>query len=84
MELKQFPRIQTVTFTQNDFDCIQHFPECGGIGIFIGTVRNHHQGKAVKALKYTAYAPVAEKMIRQIEQEIQLKYGVPYVRVVHR
>ena len=84
MELKQFPRIQTVTFTQNDFDGIQHFPECGGIGIFIGTVRNHHQGKAVKALKYTAYAPVAEKMIRQIEQEIQLKYGVSYVRVVHR
>ena len=53
MELKQFPRIQTVTFSQNDFDGIQHFPECGGIGIFIGTVRNHHQGKAVKALKYT-------------------------------
>ena len=24
MELKQFPRIQTVTFTQNDFDGIQH------------------------------------------------------------
>ena len=84
MELKQFPRIQTVTFSQNDFDGIQPFPECGGIGIFIGTVRNHHQGKAVKALKYTAYAPVAEKMIRQIEQEIQLKYGVSYVRVVHR
>lgn len=84
MDLKQFPRIQTVVFSQNDFDGIQHFPECGGIGIFIGTVRNHHQGKAVKALKYTAYAPVAEKMIRQIEQEIQLKYGVSYVRVVHR
>ena len=84
MELKQFPRIQTVVFSQNDFDGIQHFPECGGIGIFIGTVRNHHQGKAVKALKYTAYAPVAEKMIRQIEQEIQFKYGVSYVRVVHR
>ncbi|MCS3526275.1 molybdenum cofactor biosynthesis protein MoaE [Acinetobacter johnsonii] len=84
MELKQFPRIQTVVFRPNDFDGIQHFPECGGIGIFIGTVRNHHQGKAVKALKYTAYAPVAEKMIRQIEQEIQLKYGVSYVRVVHR
>ena len=84
MELKQFPRIQTVVFSQNDFDGIQHFPECGGIGIFIGTVRNHHQGKAVKALIYTAYAPVAEKMIRQIEQEIQLKYGVSYVRVVHR
>ncbi len=84
MELKNFPRIQAAALHQHGFDGIQQFPECGGIGIFIGTVRNHHQGKAVKALKYTAYAPVAEKMIRQIEQEIQAKYGVSYVRVVHR
>ncbi|MGH1402029.1 MAG: molybdenum cofactor biosynthesis protein MoaE [Acinetobacter tandoii] len=84
MSLKNFPRVQTAALTQSDFDGIQHFPECGGIGIFVGTVRNHHEGKAVKALKYTAYAPVAEKMIRAIEQEIQAKYQVSYVRVVHR
>ena len=84
MELKNFNRIQNTALQQAVFDGIQCFPECGGIGIFIGTVRNHHEGRAVKALKYTAYAPVAEKMIRQIEQDIQLKYGVSYVRVVHR
>lgn len=84
MQFKQFARIQQIPFSQDLFDSIESFPECGGIGIFIGTVRNHHEGKAVKALKYTAYAPVAEKMIRQIEHEIQVKYGVSYVRVVHR
>ncbi|MEG2433254.1 MAG: molybdenum cofactor biosynthesis protein MoaE, partial [Acinetobacter sp.] len=82
--LKQFARIQQTAFSLEDFDGIQHFTECGGIGIFVGTVRNHHQGKAVRALKYTAYAPVAEKMIREIEQQIQIKYQVSYVRVVHR
>lgn len=82
--LKQFNRIQDTALTQDSFDPIQDFPECGGIGIFIGTVRNHHEGKAVKALKYTAYAPVSEKMIRQIEQEIQQKFAVAYVRVIHR
>lgn len=84
MELKNFSRIQNHAFGQDIFDGIQYFPECGGIGVFVGTVRNHHEGKAVKALKYTSYAPVAEKMIRQIEQDIQHKYGVSYVRVVHR
>ena len=84
MELKHISRIQDTVFSQADFDSIEAFPECGGIGVFIGAVRNHHEGKAVKALKYTAYAPVAEKMIRQIEQEIQAKYDVSYVRVVHR
>ncbi len=83
-EYKQFPRIQEAALKLEIFDLIQSFPECGGIGVFIGTVRNHHEGKAVKALKYTAYTPVAEKMIRQIEQEIQVKYGVSYVRVIHR
>ena len=82
--LKTFCRIQGTALTLDSFDQIEQFPECGGIGVFIGTVRNHHEGKAVKALKYTAYAPVAEKMIRQIEQEIQAKYGVCYVRVIHR
>ena len=84
MQLKQFARIQDTPLQQDVFDGIQYFPECGGIGIFVGTVRNHHQGKAVKALKYTAYAPVSEKMIRQIELEIQAKYRVSYVRVIHR
>ena len=84
MQLKNFARIQDLALKQEIFDEIQYFPECGGIGLFIGTVRNHHEGRAVKALKYTAYEPVAEKMIRQIEQEIEAKYGVSYVRVVHR
>ena len=82
--IKDFKRIQDVPLSQESFDTIQAFPECGGIGMFIGTVRNHHEGKAVQALKYTSYAPVSEKMIRQIEQDIQLKYGVSYVRVIHR
>lgn len=83
-ELKAFKRIQDMPLSQDSFDEIQCFPECGGIGVFIGTVRNHHEGKAVQALKYTSYAPVSEKMIRQIEQEIQEEFAVSYVRVIHR
>lgn len=82
--MKEFQRIQSQDLSLEMFDDIAKFPECGGIGIFQGVVRNHHEGRSVQALKYTAYAPVAEKMIRQIEQEITQKYGVAYVRVVHR
>ena len=84
MELKQFSRVQAHAFGQEIFDGIDCYPECGGIGIFVGTVRNHHEGRSVDALCYTAYAPLAEKMIRQIEQEVEAKYAVQYVRVVHR
>ena len=79
-----FTRIQDTPLTLERFATIDQFPRCGGIGIFIGTVRNHHEGQGVEALKYTAYAPIAEKMIRQIELDIQAKYQVEYVRVIHR
>jgi len=82
--MKEFQRVQSQDLSLDNFDLISEFPECGGIGIFQGTVRNHHEGRAVTALKYTSYTPVAEKMIRQLEQAIIQKYGVPYVRVIHR
>lgn len=82
--LKSFDRIQTQNFDLNLFDPLSAFPACGGTAVFIGSVRNHHQGRDVTGLQYTAYAPVAEKMIRAIEQEICEKYAVAYVRVVHR
>ena len=80
----EFARIQDTALNLENFDSIQAFPDCGGTSVFIGTVRNHHEGRAVQALKYTSYAPVAEKMIKTIEQEIQEKYALRYVRVVHR
>lgn len=84
MDLKQFSRIQSTALEVKDFDPIESFPACGGIAVFIGVVRNQHAGKAVLALQYTAYTPIAEKMMRQIEQEIQHKYSLDYVRVIHR
>ncbi|EKU51373.1 molybdopterin converting factor, subunit 2 [Acinetobacter sp. WC-323] len=82
--MREFARVQDQALSLDSFDPIHSFPECGGIDIFIGTVRNHHEGKAVKALKYTSYTPVAEKMIREIEQQVKDKYQVSYVRVMHR
>ncbi|WP_273335824.1 molybdenum cofactor biosynthesis protein MoaE [Acinetobacter populi] len=77
-------RIQEHTIDLDQLLAMSDFPECGGLAMFVGTVRNHHQGKSVKSLKYTAYKPLAEKMIRAIEQDIAEKYAIPYVRVVHR
>nr|WP_155756726.1 molybdenum cofactor biosynthesis protein MoaE [Acinetobacter nectaris] len=82
--LKDFQRISDIDLEQSVFDDISNFPECGGIGIFIGTVRNHHLGRSVDGLEYTSYIPLAEKMIRQIEMEVSQKYGASYLRVIHR
>lgn len=77
-------RIQDRDIDLNQLLAMQHFPECGGLALFAGTVRNHHEGRDVASLKYTAYKPLAERMIREIEEEIRQKHQVSYVRVVHR
>lgn len=77
-------RIQDHDIDLNQLLAMQYFPECGGLALFAGTVRNHHEGRDVASLKYTAYKPLAERMIREIEEEIRLKHQVSYVLVVHR
>lgn len=56
----------------------------GALVVFGGTVRNHHEGRAVTHLNYTAYAPLGERLIREIEQETVARFKVHHCRVVHR
>ena len=62
----------------------REYPQCGGLAIFGGAVRNHHEGRSVQRLRYTAYKPVAERLMREIEAQARAKFGAPYCRVVHR
>jgi molybdopterin synthase catalytic subunit len=58
--------------------------DCGGLAIFAGTVRDHHEGRAVIRLRYTAYAPLAERLLRAIERRAVERFGAPHCRVAHR
>lgn len=59
-------------------------PDCGAVAVFVGTVRNHHQGRDVLRLLYTAHERIAERMIAEIEAEVAAAFDVPVCRVVHR
>jgi len=59
-------------------------PECGGLALFVGTVRDHHEGRVVTHLRYTAHEAVAARIIREVEDATRERFGVPYVRIVHR
>ena len=59
-------------------------PESGGLALFGGTVRNHHEGRAVTRLRYTAYAPLAARLMAEIEAETIARFGLSHCRVVHR
>ena len=58
-------------------------PDRGGIALFVGTVRDHHEGKPVVRLEYTAYPEMAEAEFDRIIREAEEQWPVRTV-VVHR
>lgn len=59
-------------------------PDRGGIAIFLGLVRDHHQGKGVLGLDYSAYGEMAERVTAQIIKEVESRESRVAVAVQHR
>lgn len=59
-------------------------PSCGALALFVGTVRDHNEGRRVEAVTYEAYEPLAKRELAQIEREAREKHSVARCRVVHR
>ena len=59
---------------------VEH-PEAGGIGVFSGLVRNHHDGDAVDHLEYEAWEDRAREMLDVVARDVAATH--PAVRAVH-
>ena len=51
-------------------------PDCGGIAVFLGTVRDYHRGRGVRSLSYSAYDPMAESVSGEIVAEAAARWPV--------
>jgi molybdopterin synthase catalytic subunit len=51
---------------------------------FLGVVRGEENGQPIAALEYEAYAPMAEREIRRIIEEIARRQPCLFVHVIHR
>lgn len=58
-------------------------PERGGVACFLGTVRNHHGGREVLRLEYSAYLPMVEAECARIVAETESRWQVA-VALRHR
>ncbi len=60
-------------------------PGCGAVVSFSGTVRNSHQGRAVRQLAYDAYEPMAQiELERAVADCLAAWPDLKKVQVVHR
>ena len=59
-------------------------PQCGGIDVFIGTVRDATKGKKVIRLEFEAYEGMALKEMKKIAEEAMRKWPVHKILIHHR
>jgi molybdopterin synthase catalytic subunit len=60
-------------------------PDCGAISMFIGTTRiDKCGGASVEYLEYEAYRPMADRKLEEIGAEIEERWDVREVFIVHR
>ncbi|MDP9437967.1 MAG: molybdenum cofactor biosynthesis protein MoaE [Actinomycetota bacterium] len=60
-------------------------PDCGAISTFVGTTRvDEAAGNSVEFLEYEAYRPMADRKLEEIGAEIEGRWDVGHVAIVHR
>lgn len=59
-------------------------PECGGIDVFIGTVRNATKGKQVTRLEFEAYEAMALNEMKKIAEQVLANWPVQRIAIHHR
>ena len=59
-------------------------PDCGALALFLGTTRDHHQGRKVERLSYEAYEPMALAALEAIEQAAASRFEIAICRIAHR
>jgi molybdopterin synthase catalytic subunit len=56
----------------------------GAVLLFLGVVRDHNQGRAVSALEYQAYEPMAAAELERIVAEAGERWAVGGISAAHR
>ena len=59
-------------------------PANGALSLFIGTVRNVNEGRAVDGIEYNAYAPMAEREMASLAAEAAERFGTDHIVIEHR
>ncbi len=59
-------------------------PDCGAVTLFLGTTRDHHDGRRVARLWYEAYEPMARAALEALERATLERFAVAACRIVHR
>ncbi len=82
--------LRSLTFTTDPIDeaaLVAQRRMSGGMGAavyFAGVVRGDEDNKTISAIEYTAFQPMAEHQFHKLFDEMEQRWPVESVRLVHR
>ena len=59
-------------------------PDCGAVVLFMGTTRDHHEGRRVVRLAYECYERMALPALERLEREARERHAIEGCVVIHR
>jgi len=59
-------------------------PAAGAVLLFLGTARNHSEGRPTASLDYESYNEMASKMLAELEAEARQRWPLTGCALVHR
>lgn len=77
-------RVTTEPLSVQQVNDLVKRPTDGAVVTFDGIVRNNFAGRPVSYLEYEAYTAMAEKKMADIGAEIQQKFAIGEIAMVHR
>ena len=77
-------RVTTEPLSVQQVNDLVKRPTDGAVVTFDGIVRNNFDGRSVRYLEYEAYAAMAEKKLAEIGAEVQQKFAIGEIAMVHR
>ncbi len=77
-------RISRDVLDPDEITAAARAPDKGGVVTFLGTVRDHTDGRRVLYLEYEAYEEMAEKMLSRIAGEVAERWNDTAVSIAHR
>ncbi len=79
-------QVKIVDFSLDIMACINQVtsPSCGGIDVFIGTVRDGTNGKSVLRLEFEAYESMALREMQKIAEQTFERWPIQSIAIHHR
>jgi molybdopterin synthase catalytic subunit len=77
-------RVTTEPLSVQQVNDLVKRPTDGAVVTFDGIVRDNFDGRSVRYLEYEAYAAMAEKKLAEIGAEMQHKFAIGAIAMVHR